>query len=490
MKNKWWYAFVCMELCFGIAISSCMVTGCSNPSKELVDYPMDSETNSDKQQSGDGNRDWLGKGAANPWEEKLVTSRENGSEVTVQIKAKIHEPKMEQMYVCSVREPDFSDEAFKEAFLTGIFTGTDIYDYRDENLPEDVVSEQLSLHMQWADIYEEWQKEAGIDDVRAEDEKQEVEHYQSLLENAPKEPVVAGNYEANRFMGSTKGLRLVVDMKEGEPHTFTGAVDKTILIYPNSIQDVCHEQIRDYTPVEMNYTSLTAEMKNLCSMTREDARELAVDFLQDIGITEYVEQGVYGGAVAEEPGVVSWSGAYYFCEDGSAMPEKYIIDGYVFRFVSGVDGIPFEEGEGERSFSDISASEGAYSMRNRYFIYVNDSGVFRAELYNPLFSESTQPCSTLLDCSTIQLLIKDKIISAPDELEQHIGSFDELQFYTDMKLRYFRVSDKNNKNCYSYIPVWMLYHVNVFHTADDATMDHAILYNALDGTPVYLDEEW
>lgn len=460
---------ICTLLAAGVTAG--LVSGCSD---EKVDYNLDSE----QAQTNEGNS--LAKfGEVEKWNDEWELDIGDGQKITMVINADISVPDVSSMAVVEVEKLQ-TDNAVRKQILEAFFGGEEIY-YNDaahqtrEELEDNIEEVEDTIERIEENAEELRRFEDLADYVEGlendlEREKEKLRRCQEALQTAVDTPVPAEEYgSCQEFVAYVDGVRYdirfpaeeedaVMYIRPGELHG--GA--------PTYIPEIASE-LKDYDYINC-YSSGEAEADNECPLSREEAREIADQFIESSGLPDLV--------LSQEENLV-WRG--WNESDGETMGEdspEYVY-GYRFVYYVGVNGISFVDFGDEWSYMDgaMIQSPDFYSMRSGCCLEVTDDGLIGMELFYPLTVRKVTEQVELLPLDIIQEIMKNEAMEHTDRY-----SFNEYRYSNAMDLIYFRVKDKEDSDSYSYIPVWRLSQMGSY-------CYHPILVNAIDGSVIYAEDE-
>ena len=220
--------------------------------------------------------------------------------------------------------------------------------------------------------------------------------------------------------------------------------------------------------------------ENLCSYSMEEAEKLAVDFLEKLGIS------VSGYQIKEHTGM-TWGDHPYgkenFMEDG-----HYI--SYVLKDDLGNDLITHMD---NYINLDSMYTGTMYEFDPQIQVYLVDEGIMRIWLENPVQVIGSTKVTKYASFDTIKESLKTALLEEFDEVyiprDPYFDKQEQL-IINSIELVYFRIRDKEQEGCYSYIPVWRFCHqTELDGEFIDEFVYNPILINALDGSVIYLQDE-
>ena len=395
------------------------------------------------------------------WTENLeITGGENG-DVSVNIRATVVLPEDEEMSVVEVSKPQV-DEAYRETILGNIFGETQLYYYTDEKeLKElarceekpseevdydtyDMTRAQLEdLLKEWETILEEWQNgerdstEPGEKEQSVQNCELQIRKLKQAMQTAPEEYVPAAGYDRDSYLGYVEGVPYQVSMEQDQFLEIEFQPVEYGLVCPDELQNAAWIQAIDGKMQTVTGT-------NQCQKQQEDAQREAEAFLQKVG--------VLGQCHLMETYPVIWEAYMEQVGHNTWKDDKTILDGYAFYF-----------GQGESSATEFPDSSIA--------VYVNDGGVFYADIVSPFDVISVTEQVPLLPMDSIQQIIRNELQENPDDYFWSTGN-SEYSYHT-LELLYKQVADQEQEGYYSYVPVWRLYGYG--------NSGNSVTVNAIDG---------
>lgn len=282
------------------------------------------------------------------------------------------------------------------------------------------------------------------------------------------------SYDADDYIGSRAGrlYRLSFTEEEGER-----CLLRQITLTPQNLQEVCPEKYKTLDDPVCSPRILGDNVENECEMSEEEALEEAIRFIQSLGL-EY--------SVVSHVCPLVWS-------DAGGNSDEWSVNGYVFSFDLGVDGISFVDfgsetdymhnlylGYGtERLNLDIKEKTQC-SLNARLDLYVTDQGVIYMTANNPQKITDVVEGVELLSLDTVKGILKNELETNWKSLRFSSHS----KFFTAMELIYFRIQDKENPQKYSYVPAWRLALVAKDTAAHQISIRNPIFINAIDGSMI------
>ena len=406
------------------------------------------------------------------WNESWTISGENGEEIAVIVEVEILLPEVDTMSVVEVTVPGF-DAEWKEGIVRTFF-GDEVVYYNDlEHLPKRELEK----------IYAGYEARSESDsEMERETAKQSMKKYAKLMETASDTYTPAETFESNDFIGKINGVTYElgfygIESVEGE----NNSIQKWILFQAVDEAELCPEEYKDYTKY-MKHPYMTSDKyanmgKNACELSEAEAEQMASNFLEESGL-EY--------PVLIEVNPLLWGDDtmdYTNCYD-------WPVNGYVFTYKYGIDGISFPDFEPDYLISGKSDASADYGKNAEANIYVTDRGIIGVYVHNPIETTEISENVKLLPLSAVREILKEQIAENYQEFiydpnPRSVEAGRELLF-THLELIYCRVKDMQNPEYYSYIPVWRLgrYRVDSSGVIDRDDIRNPVLINAIDGSPI------
>ena len=255
---------------------------------------------------------------------------------------------------------------------------------------------------------------------------------------------VEGDYKGDDYIGKRDGVqyRLVFD-------TYEAGAFQDIDLFPYHQEDVYPDELKGEMNPDASGDDIKLESENKCKVTKAEAEKTAREFLQNAGFTDLI--------LAEEQ-TLKWT----WGKTEAELNTNSLIDGWYFTFSPGVEDAPFSDyadfydytGGVGMSETEIVSDE-RFSSNCSITVSVTDKGVIEAKIGNPIIFISSTPGVKLLPLEDIKKIIRDGI-----------GEFAEFNHETRevscmnfnrLTLGYYRASDPEHKDMYTYVPVWRLW---------------------------------
>ena len=396
-----------------VVAAALLFAGCKKD--EVVDYSIEGEMEQHTEEAWQKGTAGVGQFAdAGQWMENFHVQKANGEYVNVVIEADVSVPDVDEMYIVSVEEKEFTQEEEKR------------------------IAEKL------------------LDEGSIEEKK-------------------------NGYRGQRDGINYTLTFDSTE--TRTRCYERTMTLTYNDLESICPKDLRGTENLGMmvGMDSKLAEKENLCGLDEETAIEQAGELLQQLGF----EYAAYAYTMPIAWGTTEQLGWVNYADSTACY-----IDGYAIRYDLGLENISFCEFGAEDSYGEArytTSENSIYSMNSYAVVQIVDSGVVAVEIRNPVTVQSISNPVRLLSLDTV----KDIMLS---QFEKNYDSFHlKGNFLKKMQLIYFRMTDREHKGCYSYVPVWRLSDGSIYTLPGDYQvigMGDEIMINAVDGSVVRFSEEF
>ncbi len=468
-----------LSLCMGI------LSGCGEEKK--VDYTIEGITDESLFQSETGQTGLAQFKEEENWVETLknikkdeIISEWDGQlhdlRYDLDVNAQIVLPDVDGMVVVETKETEF-DAAFKEKMAENLFDSAEVYYGDATHLPRRDL-QQIQDYIAAGGVISDYSPDYKIE------RKEEVAELYNILEHmedAKETYTPVTEYTENEYIGTyeERMYRLSFAERTGDTNNEFRRV-RQITWTVKDLYEVCPEKFAEVKNLVCSTWNLGNWVENQCGISEEEALKEAAAFVEKLGL----DYPVYSHSMP-----LLWGTPPTYVNENSAS-DDWGVNGYVFFFDLGVDGISFVDfgmEEDYAAFGRHNDKEIQYSMEARLQVYVTDAGVIRMIANNPLEITGVSESVNLLPLDTIKNIMRVEIDAKWDVLlfkdEYDVNRLDS------MELIYFRISDKENPGKYSYVPVWRLATVTRNLVTKEINITYALLINAIDGSFVNFDDE-
>lgn len=392
------------------------------------------------------------------------------------VNAQIILPDTEEMVVVEVEETAF-DDTFKELMAEKLFDSEEVYYGDAAHLPKRDL-QQIESYLAGGGVISNYSP-----DYKIERKEEVAELYDILehIEDAKETYTPVTEYTANEYIGTYEGLmyRLSFAERAGDINNEYRRV-RQITWTVKDLYEVCPKEFKEVKNLVCSTWTLGNWVENQCAVSEEEALKEAKAFVEKLGL----DYPVYSHSMP-----LLWGTPPEYVNENSAS-DDWGVNGYVFFFDLGVDGISFVDfgmEEDYAAFGRHNDKEIQYSMETRLQVYVTDAGVIRIIANNPMEITGVSEGVKLLPLDTVKDIMRVEIDAKWDVL-LHKTEY-SVNLLDSMELICFRISDKENPGKYSYVPVWRLAAVTRNVVTKEISISYALLINAIDGSFVNFDDE-
>ena len=386
----------------------------------------------------------------------------------VSIEAQITVPDATAMCVLDMSRKQYDAKAKKE--LIEYLNEGKVYKYDFQYYTKDMILPYLEAAQESIDYATEtgmFNEYAYLEDMYYD----ELEKYSTAYENAPEELILADDYENNEFLIEYNGYEYDVYIHENE-------IGMDLL---HTYKDVYGGKQESYYGIQVDYeTTVTDDSDNMCTISKENAKKMAVDFLETIEIYDF--------------GVIDILPAYFNGEGDAGYDAWH--NGYTVVFGREIDGVIIDGSKQgitndtnmQNDIAWLQFSENTNVMEfdwekdpgirkitvtERIYVVINDEGVISFKYENPLVMENIQT-------DNVQLLSFDNIKNY-FLIELENKEYYEKLRYIYCDLMYFPYKNVENTDDVAIIPVWVL---------NNVMYKNPIIVNAIDGSIVNLGSQY
>jgi hypothetical protein len=375
-------------------------------------------------------------------------------------------PSTDSMSVVSFTKNTIDNE-YKQQVCEAIFDQSQgIYEYDWEHMTKDDIQVQIDMYNQ---IVEEGT--ASGDEDTVEYAQEYIDYLNEEMENAVDERSGAGDYSGTDFIGYIGQNQYMISFSDSDD-SLGASFD--LSYYP-------YETMINYRPCEgavyvYAYDSIYGDdgyddsIPNECTLSKDDAAELAKQFLDDCGIDDVIQTNISD---------LLWE--YY---DSSYEVVSTAYDGYIVTFERSINGTaPYSA---DLSMVDTLEDESVWSNTETFTLNIDDSGVISASCY-PLLKATGE------EEKNVSLLTWDEILKSlnenlPTYYAEHTTSYSDITF-NDVRLTYYKIPDASTEDAYTYTPVWIFAEAEKYDGEYDYDYPvQAVMVNAMDGSIIELTD--
>lgn len=394
------------------------------------------------------------------WEAEFAVPDEQVQRV--KIYASVELPDADHMSVISLRQKVLTTDKKKELARSLFDNGSiDIQDklplwYIESRLSE-LQQKLYVLESAKEDVYYSWTAE---DDSEYEACKKEYAAMEALKEDDTSGGVLPLGDSESVFLGDTAGMHYVLSFHDaGFSYR---AADSAPFIH-------------DAEPVQNGriycQPGSVAAGKNICTMTEQEAQNQAMDFINGMGLSGYVADGI-------QP--LKW------VQYDDTRYEEWM-DGYEVVLVRNINGVPLIYSDySDLIFEYLNAKlpdTTSYLEKygqERISIFINDTGIYQCDLmYAYELGDTLSESTTMLSYESVKRRIQSMIEAEPNPYCRTLDS--DTMLYTKLKLEYMRIESDGE---YALVPVWKLMGMQ------NGTIQYLVCINAIDGSEINIAEQF
>lgn len=430
------------------------------------------------------------------WKEEFTILDSKGNDLNVVIDADIVVPELDYMSVIEIEDLEFTGKN-KERLVQSLFDKTDIFYNDDEHKSKEQWQKKIDSEINnYIDIYEKFLADCPPDvDPDAGDlwmgEIQKLQdlkvEYEKKMNEASSEFVPVDNYDSDSYLGYINEILYTMTfetellMHDDETGEGCGPITYEITVNRYDMEGVGPEEISDtfgsYSAGEVR-SEENHDEKNRCSMSRDEAVAYAERYLNAIGIP---------GGVCTAVTDLCWGGTK---KVENNYEEVQVFDGYAITFQLGINDIALNSYGVTTDYWTYMEKQGdaVYESMECYAeIKISDQGLIGMKIYNPVALQGITNDVGMLAMDDVCDIIKDEISNNVKKYEKLINADYE---FNKLELIQFRVKDSNEKNKFSYLPVWRLSNNEPDIMDEEIEMIYnEVLVNAIDGSVInFMDE--
>lgn len=449
----------------GIILMQTAFTGCG---KKDVDYNVNgnqSQTAADEK--GSSSEEGIARKLGIPEAcNETIDVGNSGIESIVINDSNIQIPDTDKMNVEHFTAKAVDNEVKKRIAETLFEQDKGIYVFDEENQTKSDIEEQI-------DIYKSMIEEAQEDgnDAWATYLESEMKGLESKLTSAPDSYPEAGNYEGEMFLGTKDDMDYILGVIDCQNNEDVSGLGTYVYFGPK----LEYFDLRPYEGASFAYCSEYNDMggisANTSEMTKEEAEEIAENFISDIGIK---------GIIKTETTDLIWE---YISADGMGVATES--DGYVVRYSRAISNTITYTASFD-SVDNLQTDNGYLEAPvEKYSIYVYDGKVITAN-WTQIATEADS-VEENIELLSYEQMIEKANTEISKYYEKYSTRYKNIEF-NDVRLTYYIVSEGENK--YKYIPVWVFAAYTELQDSDGASRpEQLVIMNAMDGSVIDIMED-
>jgi hypothetical protein len=435
-------------------MTTMIFTGCG---KKIVDYNIDSAENIqsgyDSYDTDDNAGLKVKLGVPDSYKYSFDLDDTGLSELNINVND-IEVPSTDRMSIVYVNKNSYTNEQKKNLCEKIYDESQGIYLYDIDNQPVYVLEDII-------ESYENCKKTATDTDVInwCDDT---IRDYKSQLATAPDEYESAGDYSSDHFVGTIgdKQFMLYISSDDGANYFSLQFLEDVMEYkpYEGAINGLCYSA--EYSQ------SLEDDTVNLCSLSSDNAEGKAEEFLENVGISNYVLTGIDD---------LAWEYTNFY--------EEYvgtIIDGYVVKFSRGIGNESIYDAN-VGNVDNMQFNDGWFELPSEtYTIYVDDNGILGAFCYDLM--SPTGETEENVELLTWEQLIEKSKETIPEYYKKYPSQYKDIEF-NDVRLTYYIDTDSSKDGQFMYIPVWVF-----SQYSDENSLQQVVILDARNGSALDLPD--
>lgn len=376
--------------------------------------------------------------------------------------ADITVPETGAMYVTPVKMKEIDSEYRKELVEKLFDTDKGVYVYYDMENMDKLSKEDIQ---EYIDLYEQQKK---ADPSNAANYDSDIDRMNRLMQTTSKQRENAGDYSADEYMGTVGDLEYRISFpQEGENDTLFRIKEDLLQYRPmDGATGVITSSVEEYnTSMSEEYGELSDI--NECSLSIDEARQMAEEFLEKIGVSD---------AILQSESDLCW----LYRNDGSSDQNLLtVVDGYSFEYIRSVMDQPVSD-VAVWTADNLRQANGFVNIPiETYSIQVDANGVIDA-LWNSYLEADGE--SQTADLLSFDELLKKADASIAEYYTRYPTGYKQIAF-NDISLSYF-LKQKDDGSGFEYVPAWIL--AEYEDPEDPELPEQVVILDARDGSAIDL----
>ncbi len=372
-------------------------------------------------------------------------------------------PNTGAMYVAPVKMKEIDPEYRKNLVEKLFDTDKGVYVYYDMENMDKLSKEDIQ---EYIDLYEQQKK---ADPSNATNYDSDIDRMNRLLQTTSKQRENAGDYSADEYMGTVGDLEYRISFpQEGENDTLFRIKEDLLQYRPmEGATGVFTSSLEEYnTGLGDEYGELESDI-NECSLSVDEARQIAEEFLSKIGGSDVILQSESD---------LCW----LYRNDGSSDQNlPTVVDGYSFEYIRSVMDQPVSD-VAVWTADNLRQANGFVNVPiEKYTIQVDANGVIDA-LWNSYLEADGS-------AQAVELLSFDEMLKKANEsiaayYTKYPTAYKQIAF-NDITLSYY-LKQKEDGSGFEYVPAWIL--AEYEDPADHELPEQVVILDARDGSAIDL----
>lgn len=427
-------------------------TGCG---RETVDYDIDGDGSSGG--SSDGGTLAAKYGIPDECDTKLDVGDSGLSKIEI-YDLDVSYPDASSMDIAYYTLMEVTNES-KQTIAEKLFDKDEgIYEYDWENMTKEDIQQQID----WYTNEIQCATDAGYEDD-IEWYQEELDEYEDMLSSAPDEYEAAGDYSGDEFVGTMDGRGYQLSFSDNSTDL---SMREYSITYRPSEKAENAEGCYWSAMSELNSEDFE-DLDNECALTEDEAREIAEDFMEKVGISDM------SLVLSDE---LCWTYYGYTGEDLSI--EK---DGYYFKYARAINDVTVST-ETTWNVDNLMGENASVGIPVESFtINIDSNGILSASW--SFFLEATGETE-----KNVELLTFDEMIDIANETvaeyyTTYPTNYSKVDF-SEVELTYY-LSETDEDGVFKYTPVWIFSEYDAEY-ANETYPSQMVVIDATDGSVIDL----
>ena len=441
------YKHFSKKITVGFITATLLLTAFSGCGDKTVDYGLDKETAGDGSEADSGT---LAEKYNIP--DEINVSIDVGDSTLTKIEINdedITYPDTSSMDIAFYKKKEFNSETKKNLAETVFDKDEGIYVYDEENPTKSDLQDTIERY--------KVEKEEALNNGDADSaavSQEMIDMLTEQLDSAPDEYGAAGDYSESRYIGTIDGREYCLQLYENYSYLYirenkadyrplVGA-EENISCYSTSSGDFDAAEIED--------------LENMCSLSEEEALNIAEDFMSNIGFDDMIltkTDGLY------------WN--YYNCY--TVETDTIELDGYTFFFSRAIDNSAVSAMNPTNASNFANEGESLELPSEKFTISIDANGIVEANW--TWYLESTGETE-----ENVKLLSFDELLDAANEniSEYYVAyptNYTKIEF-NKMELTYFP-EETDEEGVFKYVPAWILSEFEVYQDSSGEEYPYQIV---------------
>ena len=331
---------------------------------------------------------------------------------------------------------------------------------------------------------EEFSKELGNIDKKIEELRQEKEKAPESVDN---------DYSYGGYIGNILGNEYYMYFGNRNYDEYISSPFQEGNEYDGRVVTICRSDLKSMFDGKAGYISdyVSQEFDWVTPYGSEEMQKKGEEFVESIGYGDYKYDGAGPRAGAYVEGVIN--GAM----EVRGLPEAYLPENRsdsvaIYRFTLGGERDNYV-GLFDVRYIECDESKDMMNSNSYIDVYVTDAGVLGCKMVNPMDVKKIEVAESIISPKDVKDIITENIDNR-DAWNIPVNDERKSLMLTKWRLINFPIKSKEDKNEYTYVPAYILYHEinpdeHMITNADQLRNEPFILINALDGSIIKVQKE-